>query len=247
MLECPKCGFDNELGRIFCHQCGNKLDLDKIKAPTEGAKMRRKVAGGVRKTVRTLIELAVAAMIVGGLVLICLVPSIKAIKPTNAELVAIDTKRFDLQQLTSGRKAGSIEITPGELNAYLNTLGMEKPTGSGLVFAPVTVHTEFTDHTVRIDYVGEVRIGSSLSKQLYLGLAGTPTAGPGGFAFQPTGAWIGRLPIHPKLIELTGFYLDYFAKLFAKLDNEAKSLEKLSSITVSPDKAVLSYQPPSAK
>ena len=40
---CPKCNYDNELGRIFCHSCGAKLDLTKIKPPTEGAKMRRRM------------------------------------------------------------------------------------------------------------------------------------------------------------------------------------------------------------
>jgi len=27
MLTCPKCGVDNQLGRVFCSSCGAKLDL----------------------------------------------------------------------------------------------------------------------------------------------------------------------------------------------------------------------------
>lgn len=33
MLVCPKCGYDNELGRVFCHGCGEKLDLSSIRPP----------------------------------------------------------------------------------------------------------------------------------------------------------------------------------------------------------------------
>ena len=52
MIECPKCHFSNELGRIFCHQCGSKLDLTKVKAPSEGARVRRRMAMSVGRAVR---------------------------------------------------------------------------------------------------------------------------------------------------------------------------------------------------
>ena len=247
MITCPKCNFDNELGRIFCHQCGSKLDLDKIKAPTQGAKMRRQAAVGTRKIIRTGIELAIAGGVIFGIWLVCVVPDFRPIKPTNAELVSADIKRLDLGQLVSGRKPGVMEVTEGELNTFLNTLGLEKPKAAGIVFAPVMARADFSDGTVKVSYLGELRLGTAVRKQFCFGLAGTPTAGQGTFMFKPTGAWIGRLPIHPKLIELTGFYQSYFASFFAELDNERKSLDKLSSIAVTHEKAVLTYQPAAAK
>ena len=128
-----------------------------------------------------------------------------------------------------------------------NTLGLDKSKESGIEFVPVMIRTDFSDGTVKVSYLGDLRLGTAVHKQFCFALAGTPTAGQGVFEFKPTGAWIGSLPIQPKLVELTGFFQSNFAKLFAKLDNERKALDKLSSIAVTHQKAVLSYQPAATK
>jgi hypothetical protein len=247
MIQCPKCSFDNELGRIFCHQCGNKLDLDQVKAPSEGAKLRRRVSVGVRKTVRTVIELVVAIAIIACVVLIWLVPAVPELKPTNADLVGSDVKKRALDHLVNGRSAGSLEITQGELNTYVNSLGFDKSKGVGMEFVPVTMHIEMVQGGMKIVYLGEIHLGDSLRKQLYLGLSGTPAMEQGSFEFKPTGAWIGALPIHPKLLQMTGLFQKYFGSLFSKLDTERDALNKLTSVTVGPGKVVLDYQPPAGK
>jgi len=49
MILCPKCSFDNEMGRIFCHQCGAKLDLDRSSRRADRAGLvRRKEAAPPR-------------------------------------------------------------------------------------------------------------------------------------------------------------------------------------------------------
>jgi hypothetical protein len=149
--------------------------------------------------------------------------------------------------LVSGRRAGTVEISPGELEAYLNTLGLDRPKGTSLELAPITVRTDFGDGTVTIRYVGEIRMGSALRKQVYFGLTGRPKAGGGSFSLQPVGGWIGKLPIQPKLIELTGLFPGAFSKLFTKLEDEHTSLDKLSSVTVTPVHAVLAFEPAPAK
>ena len=247
MLTCPKCNFENELGRIFCHQCGGKLELEKIKAPTEGAKMRRRAAVGARKTLRTAMEVAIAGGVIFVIWQVCVVPDLQPIKPSNAELVAVDIKRLDLGQLVNGRKPGVMEVTEGELNTFLNTLGLVKPKEDGIVFSPVMVRADLGDGTVKVSYLADLRFGTAVHKQFCIALAGVPSVEQGGFVFRPTGAWIGKLPIQPKLIERTSLMQNIFAKLFAKLDNERKSLDKLSSITVTREKAVLTYQPAAAK
>ena len=30
MIKCQKCGFENQMGSIFCRECGEKLDMDAI-------------------------------------------------------------------------------------------------------------------------------------------------------------------------------------------------------------------------
>jgi len=64
MLTCSKCGYDNELGRIFCHSCGAKLDLSNIKSPSQGgAKLKRKGGTGGKLVGRTIVILILVALI----------------------------------------------------------------------------------------------------------------------------------------------------------------------------------------
>ena len=247
MLSCPKCGFDNELGRIFCHQCGNKLDLNQIKAPTEGAKLRRRVAGRAQRIVRISIELIITCALALGIWMMCVVPEVKRVVPTNAELIGADNKRLELSKLVDGNKPGSVEVTEGELNAFLNSLGFDRPKGAGLEVVPLTVRSDFADGSIKITFHGEIHFGDFAKKELYLAMSGVPTADGNYFEFKPTGGWIGTLPIHPKLLELTDLFQNYFGRVFGRLDEDRRALYKLTSITVTPQKAVLTYQPPAAK
>lgn len=247
MLECPKCGYDNELGRIFCTQCGTKLDLTKIKAPTEGARMRRRAVKGAKRLTRILLELAIAVALIAGLVLMCLVPDIPPVKPTNAEMIAADTKRLDLDQLVNGRRPGALTITAAEFNAFVNTLSFEKPKESFMQFLPVTIRSEFDEGTVKISYVGDLKLKDFFHKHLSVTLAGTPAVDNGRFVFRAKAAWIGKMPVHPWLVENTGLFHTYFGRLFGKLRYEREMLDRLHSINVSPDGAELVFQPDASR
>jgi hypothetical protein len=137
---------------------------------------------------------------------------------------------------------------------FLNALTAR--TGCGLLLDLNNVYVSAVNHRTEpmayldqfpMEHVGEIHLGDSLRKQVYLGLAGTPTIQQGSFEFKPTGAWIGALPIHPKLLQVSGLLQNYFGSLFNKLDTERDALNKLTSVTVSSGKAVLNYQPPVGK
>ena len=44
MIECPKCNHDNDIGRIFCVKCGEKLEISKVGAPSGMKRISRKTA-----------------------------------------------------------------------------------------------------------------------------------------------------------------------------------------------------------
>ena len=244
MLECPKCGFNNELGRIFCHQCGNKLDLEKIKAPTKGARMRRRMKSGASRLIRIVIETAVAGVLLLGIVLMCLVPDLPPVRPTNAELVAADTKRMELEQMTYRTRPASLEVTPAEVNAFLHSLSFDKPKGTGIEVVPVQLRVDFGEGTVTASFLSEMRFGTLFGKRLFLSMTGAPVITPGGFDLKPTSGRIGSLPVPAKLLDQTDFVQKWFGRIFARLDTERQALDKLSSITVTSERAVLKYEPP---
>lgn len=66
MIICGKCGNDNPLGRIFCAQCGEKLNLDQLNEPG----MIRKEPGMSTRTraiLFILLDLIVLLLVLGGL------------------------------------------------------------------------------------------------------------------------------------------------------------------------------------
>lgn len=244
MLECPKCKFDNELGRIFCHQCGTKLDLDKVKPPTKGARIRRRMATGVGHWTRIIAELAVAGGMICFVVLICITPDLHSIRPTNADLIAADNKRFDLDLLVSGRKPGVIEVTEGQLNAFLYSLSFEKPKGTGVEFTPLSLRGDFENGTMTISLLGEVRFDRYFTKRIYVSMTGIPEITPHGVDLKPTAGRFGSLPIPAKLLDSTDLMQKFLGKLLSNLRYERHSLDKLTSIKIDSDRAILNYEPP---
>lgn len=232
MLECPKCNFNNELGRIFCHQCGNKLDLSQIKAPTEGQKLRRRAKRSVSRVIRVTLELIIAVVLIAVIVLICLVPEVKPFKPSNAESLAADTKRMDLEQIVNSRKGGRALVTETDINSFLSSLTFSKPAGNGLEVTPEALRATLGDGAVKLEFTGLVHFGTIYNKRIYFGYEGLPEIRGEQLVFQPTGGWIGKLPIAPVILSSVPFFDNIFGSLFRNLTDEKKVLDRLTAITI---------------
>jgi hypothetical protein len=73
---------------------------------------------------------------------------------------------------------------------------------------------------------------------------GVPAIEGDRFVFQPTGGYIGRLPIHPKILRDTGLLDRYYAQLFNSLSGDRELLGSLTAISVDPKGGVeLKYDP----
>jgi hypothetical protein len=244
MLPCPKCGYSNELGRIFCHQCGTKLDLSQIKAPSQGGKsLKKKKKSQTWKVVRTLLELAVIIGVLFAIYLAWQTPTRPTGQASTEDLLGADKKRIKLEKLVAGTKPGKVEVTPGEANAFLSSnLTMGKPPEAWLVFAPQALRLEFMERAVKVRVWGEFRIGKDLKKQVYFSYIVVPSVGDGSFSAQTTGGSVGYLPIHPWLLRASGLVERFLGNV--KMAQEQKTFSKLSGITISPERVTLEYQPP---
>jgi len=247
MLICPKCNYDNELGRIFCHQCGAKLDLDKVKPTSRGGKIihyRKQLTVG--RIVNRVIAIVILVLIIWGIYLICQVPDIQPVKPTNAVLLAADNKRLALEQQLLQKRLFKMEITATELNAFIGGLGLEKHAGSGFTVVPVTLQVELGDGTLKLNFLGTAKFGDALSKKIFISYTGVPMTEQGHFEFKPIAAAIGQMPIHPKILQSTSLLQNYFGRLLSNLDHEKSLLDQLSSISVDHNHIVIEYQPKDA-
>jgi hypothetical protein len=245
MLACPKCGFDNELGRIFCHQCGTKLDLEQIKPTSRGGKKltRGKESPGVSRIALRVFEVAVVALIVWSVFLLVQVPSVPRIASTEQDALSIERKRIALQRLIDQNKEASIQLSAGELNAFLGKLGFEKAEGKGVKITPNSLQIQLGANEITVIVIGNLEVGSSMKKEFYLSCTGVPTIEDRHFVFRPNGAAIGALPIHPQILDSTGSIQHYLSALFRNLSEERKLLDKLTSITVNKERVLLEYRP----
>jgi len=243
MLICPKCRYDNELGRIFCHQCGTKLDLNQVKSPAQGGpKIRRKRKGAFGRMVRSAVVVAVVALIAWAIWLAGQVPDVATTKPTNAELLAVDNKRIDLEQLVGAKRAATLEVSRTELNTYLGNLGFAKPEKKTVRVVPKALQIDVRDGAVTLRFLGELQIGDAFGKRVFISYTGLPMVEDAYFEFKPVAGAVGKLPIHPLLLDATDMMGSFFARLFKSLYPDYKLLSQLSSISVKNDHVVLSCQ-----
>ena len=156
MLNCTKCGFDNELGRIFCHQCGAKLDLDQIKPPSRGGKKiyRKGSMFSARRAIRIVIDLLVVGAVVGAIYLLAQVPAVRSM-PTGPDVARpVSKKRVALETMIARHQAGSIDLGEVELNAYLDQFDLDYRLR--LVFGRIIPETRVSLHQVLEGFVRQL-------------------------------------------------------------------------------------------
>jgi hypothetical protein len=245
MVVCQKCGYDNELGRIFCHSCGAKLNLSEIKSPSQGGKSLTKKAAGspTGRIVRRTINVVILVAIIAAFYLAAQVPPVRPISTANDDSVSADKKRLELDDLVTQKQPQTITVSEAELNSFVGTLGFEKGNGGFLEVVPTQLQIELGEGVVTAIFLGKVHLGGSLDKQIYLSYTGVPTVEGGHFVFKPVAGALGTLPINGWILEKTGVLDRYYAKVFANLSQEKNVLDSLSSISVTAKEVVLNYQP----
>jgi hypothetical protein len=244
MIACSKCGYDNELGRIFCHSCGAKLDLTEIKSPSQGGKsLTRRADVNPGKIVSRVVAIAIIVTVVMLLFLAFQVPNIRPISTSSEDLIMSDKQRAALDRLVARKVADTVTVTEGELNAFIQALGFRYGPASGLHVVPTKLQIEFGDGVATAVFLGKLHIAGSVEKQIYLSYTGVPTIDGGQFVFKPKAGSLGGLPLPQWFLLKTGIYDDYFGRLFANLDSEKQVLDSLSSISVTPQSVAFNYQP----
>lgn len=247
MLPCQKCGHENELGRIFCHQCGTRLDLSQIKAPGHGGKkLRRKGAMTPGRIIRWGIDAVIVAILGWGLYLMCQVPALRPVKHSDEEAQAANDKKFELEQHINQKKPYQITFSESELNSLVHSFHFEKREGSGIRVEPTELQLELGDGVATSVFVGKMMLGP-MEKEIYVRYTCAPKLVDGRMEFVPVSGAVGDLPIHPKILSSTGALQNYFRSLFGSLSQEKVLLDQLTSVSVGGGQADLAYVPAGTK
>ena len=112
-IPCKKCGYENDLGRIFCSQCGNRLELN---APEVADAIRR---GDRHFPLMGLISTLVALSIAAGVGL-ALWPRRELPAPIPADAVSMRVKFEGLYVMVRTPVEGRVSFTASEAAAYMD-------------------------------------------------------------------------------------------------------------------------------
>jgi len=242
-LVCPECRRENEPERIYCHDCGTRLDHSQLgsrkETPAEtAADVHKRVTGmfsqrGARARVVVLkcLKLVVGAAVAAAVVLMLLPPAgLPAVVKSETLPPQIN---LDLEGMTQFHRPPQLHYSEAEVNAYLaNVLGKKKEMLDHVLVdferAVVSFQTDRSALSVGRSIFGySIYSAGVFSVQFQSGkLSATPLSGS-----------IGRLPIHPRLMQYSGFL---FSDVVHALERERKLITHVGAVEMRDKEIVFS-------
>jgi hypothetical protein len=238
-LICPECRRENEAERIYCHDCGARLDrtaLAKIAPKGENAKETqrrlRTMLDPQRAKMRHLFfktsKVILGALVLAAIVQMVLPPDV----PARAKAGDFPPQiNLDLENAVLNHQTAPMQYTEAQTNAYLGSALKSKQAALSKVLNFERAIVKFDENICSVTAERSL-FGFSLFTTTSSKVAlqnGTLTA-------TNIGGRIGRLPVHPLLMK----YADpLFADVWAALDRERKAVTKMGAIEFRPQAVVL--------
>src|SRR6185295_17555753 len=123
-LLCPECQHENESERVYCHDCGTRLDRSKVrvkKEPIQDTHKRvKRMFDPTRAKIRALAMSLVRVLFGAGLVALLLDMVLPPdIPPAPKKETLVSGLRFDLESMTTKHQPPQIEVTEDLANGFL--------------------------------------------------------------------------------------------------------------------------------
>ncbi len=224
-IVCGECRHENEAERIYCHNCGERLDRSAAAAqkpivdPTETHRRLQKMLGPpsrVRHNFFAVSKLVLAAVAAAALVEMALPPELPA--PTK-----IVSPQIDLDLENAHLRLSPLEYSQDQINAYLTYRLITKKaalTYPFLTFVRATASFREGACTIAMER-------SLFGYSIFSRTSHRVETNAGKIAATNVGGWIGRLPIHPVIMQFGDII---FADLWSALDRERKLIGKMGAV-----------------
>jgi len=239
-LVCPECHHQNEPERIYCHDCGARLDrsvLAKVAPKQEDAKETQRRLRSMLDPGRAKMRLTcfrISKIILGSCALAVLIQMLQppVHLPERVNNVELQQINLDLETASMSHSAAPLRYTEAQVNAYLVNVVKSKQ-------AALSKLLQFERALVNFDE-GVCRITAERSLfgvSVFPAISYNVTLQNGTLTASNNGGSIGRLPIHPIMMKFGDML---FTDLWAALDREKKSVSKMGAIEFHPQTVVLS-------
>jgi len=224
-IVCGECRHENEAERIYCHNCGERLDRSAAAAqkpmvdPTETHRRLQKMLGPpsrVRHNFFAASKLVLAAGAAAAVVEMALPPELPA--PTK-----IVSRQIDLDLENAHLRPSPLEYSQDQINAYLTYRLISKKaalTYPFLTFVRATASFREGACTIAMER-------SLFGYSIFSRTSHRVETNAGKIAATNVGGWIGRLPIHPAIMQFGDII---FADLWSALDRERKLIGKMGAV-----------------
>lgn len=231
-LTCPECQRGNEAERIYCHDCGARLDrsvlANRKTAKIETAEELHKRMRGMfsqrrikaRLALLKTVKIFLAACAAAALVEILLPPDVPPAVKTETLPPQIN---LSLETLTESRQPQTMQFSEEDVNAYLgNVMKHKKEKLEHPLLGFERAILGFTEGNCRMTMERSIFGYSIFTSGDY-----DVQVKDGKVRATPKSAAIGRMPIHPSVLPYAGFL---FSDAVAAMDREHKLLNKVGSI-----------------
>lgn len=235
-LTCGACGFSNEPERVYCHNCGAKLDRsllpsveqDKNHESVETTRRRiRKMTnpGGytIGQFLKSLVTVLVWAAIIAAAYLISQKPGWV---PEDSKELPTRLVQSELMEATQSPTPRTIAFSEADVNAALKQ-SLKRAAGTGAI-PGIEFQRAYALLKPNIIHLGAQQ--SLWGYPVYSGVDYRLTVVDGKFTPIMLGGNFGRLPVHVEAMK----YLDFaFQKLWVALKREHDQVEKMQNVQVS--------------
>lgn len=241
-LICPECRHENEAERIYCHNCGSRLDRSAVRVQKEPVDDTRKrvrrmfnpQGARLRALVSKIGQLVIGACLMAMLLLMAMPPDVPA--PSKTALLASQI-RFELENMSTKGQPPQVQYSEEQANAFLTYTLRSKQTSLNkpfLEFKRALVGFNENSCTFRTE---RALFGYSV----YAGCTYGVSLSEGNLVMFAKGGSIGRLPVHPKLAKYMGAL---FSDVSAALDHDIKLVTRLGAMQFHEKNVVLSAPTP---
>lgn len=245
MIRCEQCGHDNDLTRIFCQECGSRLerpaDLPTAAPPplvAAGPDRRlakvKKQGPSLGKLAGTVFRLAILAAVLAVLIQLLRAP-LDIPPPVSPRDPQGEVARRLIESASQSPSPVSIGVSQDAINSILSSsLKVTAAEGSSPLKAEIQrIYVVFK--------AGAMQVGMEQRIQnwpIYVSMDVVPQKNGSAWEGKVIGAQIGRLPIHPLLAPLVK---RLFAPLAEVLQPEFTRYSHLKSIDFQPGQAMLNW------
>ncbi len=240
-LVCPDCQHENEPERIYCHNCGGRLDRSMVKqeklAASEspaGTQARLKEmfdpARGRKKAIAATFGKVVLSAFLAALVLELLLPPNLPPEVKSQSLTPMIS--MDLLSAIESRQPAQFVYSQDQVNQYLASVIRRPNSPATQGYFPIRrVLVQFDEGLCRVNTIYNF-FGLTLSDGGFYRVG----IEQGKIVATCEGGRVGRMPVHPLLMRRLGLLM---AKTWSTLDREEKQVSRLARIEFHPQSATL--------